>query len=565
MTEQYDKFAIDLIRSGVKQEGLAGLYRGIIESIDDPDRLGRVRVRIFAMHGDKLRTATTALPWAEVSEIGGGGYDFGSFNPPPVGATVFVMFEMGRANHPVVMGTWRGIPKRDEDNPHVMLTNDNEPQSEKTWKPPDEDIETPKDVFDGVASSDPHPTRRVWQKSYKGHTFVVEDGDGKEFLKIIDRAGQIIVMDCPVDKEFGQANASQRGARDAMRGDQLPHRIMKQRRASIRIRDLSGQELLLDAADQSERVVLRSKTQGSANENKIILSSGKGKEFCEMRDSAGNFIRLDPNSDRPIQLQDKSGNAIYTDREKGQVCIVASKEQVSRIPRENKLVQGLKKSEIRGDEQKRIHGNKKTDIVGDAAIGILNNVAANVGGALQLVIANGPIPVPTSDALDIVIPAGSVHINCKVGNLLFDTLAGNIEMSTIAGDIDLVTLLGSVEVGVTTPGKRASTKYGVAGTIDSSALLTHDIDGQLVRLGGLSAINPLIKTQAFIPAWLIPTQTLGAAGVSAAGIAGGFPNPASNAAAIAILGSALQAYASAMASILNTALPAYFSTKAFSS
>lgn len=561
MADSYDQAAVDLTRSGTKEEGLIGCYRACVESIEDPDRLGRVRVRVYAVHGDKQRTANTALPWAEVSEIGGGGYDFGSFDPPPVGSTVFVMFEMGYAKHPIVVGTWRGIPKRDSDNPHIMLTSDNLPTSEKPWKPPDEGLETPKDVFDGVFSGDPHPTRRVWRKSYKGHTIVIEDGDGKEFIKIIDRAGQVIVMDCPVDKQFDEGNASQRGVRDAMRGDQLPHRIMKQRRASIRIRDLSGQEIVLDAADNAERVIIRSKSRGGTGENTVTLSSGKGKESIELKDSAGNLFRLDPNSDTPIELRDKTGNAIFTNKEKGQVCIVAAKEKVASVPRETKTVQGLKKSIVRGDEQKKIHGNKKTDIVGDLAVGILNNIAANVGGAVQLVIANSPSGVPgvAGTALDISVTVGKTKLHHVLGSILLDTIAGDVEMSTIAGDADVKTLAGNAEIG----NLLASTKYDVAGNITAKSTLIHSIDGSIIQLGGIAALNPLIKTLTFMPPWLAATQALGVAGTTAASTAGGLPNPFTNAAAIAIIGAALQAYAVAMAPLLVPATPAFYSIKSF--
>jgi hypothetical protein len=257
MPARQQREAIERIRGTTKDKEWYGLYRGKVENIDDPDRLGRVKARVWAVHGDKQRTPTTVIPWAEVSEIGGGGHDYGSYDPPPVGSTVFIGFEGGNRDNPVMLGTWRGVPKRDTDNPNVFLVNDNLPPVEKPWVPPDEELETPKDVFEDVHDSDPHPTRRVWRKSFKGHTIVIEDGDGKEFLKIIDRAGQVIMMDCPVAKENSEGNAAQRGVRDVTRDDQLPHAAMDNRRAAIRIIDLSGQEIMLEARDQGERIVIR--------------------------------------------------------------------------------------------------------------------------------------------------------------------------------------------------------------------------------------------------------------------------------------------------------------------
>jgi hypothetical protein len=234
------------------------------------------------------------------------------------------MFEGGNPELPVVTGTFRGIPQRDSLNPNVFLVKDNKPDVEKPWQPPDEELETPKDVFDDVYQGDPHPTRRVWKKSYKGHTIIVEDGDGKEFLKIIDRAGQIIEMDCPVDEEYSAGNAAQRGVRDAIRGDQLPHDIMRNKRASIRIRDLSGQEILLDAKNQDERIVIRGHGR-SGTENRIILKSGKGKDSIEIVDSVGDSIKLDPNAKTPIVIKDSAGNALEFSKGSGGVMLKSAK------------------------------------------------------------------------------------------------------------------------------------------------------------------------------------------------------------------------------------------------
>jgi hypothetical protein len=285
-----------------------------------------------------------------------------------------------------------------------------------------------------------------------------------------------------------------------------------------------------------------------------------------MVDSAGNFIRLDPNSDQPIQLRDKAGNAIFTDREKGQVCLVAAKESVAVVPRENKTVQGLKSSDVRGDEQKKIQGNKKTDIVGDLATGILGNIAANVGGAVQLVITNATgttkIPIPTDDALDIVVPTGSIRVNSKIaGSILIDALIGDVELSTGTGDADLLTIVGNATVG----NALASTKHDIAGGITSSATLINSIDGSLIQLGGLAALNPLPKTLTLMPAMLAATQALGIAGTTAATTIASLPipNPITNMIAIATIAAALTAYGAAMIPILTPGNPAFYSIKAF--
>jgi len=96
-----------------------GIYRGYVvandDSEEDPPFLGRVKVNIPQIYGEQVEPE--GLPWAEacVPFFGGGlaGSDgkqtSGVVAIPPVGATVWVMFEEGNLQHPVYMGTWCGM------------------------------------------------------------------------------------------------------------------------------------------------------------------------------------------------------------------------------------------------------------------------------------------------------------------------------------------------------------------------------------------------------------------------------------------------------------------------
>lgn len=434
--ESWELRAAKQVLDGTKKVW-SGCYRGKIESIDDPDRLDRVRVRVWALHRDDSNTPDTALPWAEVSEIGGGGYDYGSYNPPPVGSSVWVIFEGGDPHFPVVVGTFRGVPKRNADNPNVYLVKDKKPSTETTWKPPDEETETPKDVFEDVDRGDPHPTKRVWQKSYKGHTIVVEDGDGKESFKLIDRAGQIIEFDCAVDTVYGKGNAAQRGVRDATRGDQLSLDAMRDKRAAIRIRDLSGQEIVLDARSQNESLVIRGRGE-SGSENTIVLRSGKGKDSIEITDSGGDYIRLDPHSNTPIEIRDSTGNSIVFDKATGAVLLTGSKVNEERVQQKKITVGGKKESDIRGDEIKEILGNKKTKVVNDQLSSVLGNAQVSIGGALKLLLTNASPNGSETKALDIQLTTGSLSLNIKtLGDITLSTTSGDVELSTLLGDAAL--------------------------------------------------------------------------------------------------------------------------------
>jgi len=72
-----------------------GLYRGTCLDNMDPMARGRVRVRVPEALGD--RDSAWALPCRALGAPGGA--------PPAVGSAVWVMFEAGDPNRPVVLGT----------------------------------------------------------------------------------------------------------------------------------------------------------------------------------------------------------------------------------------------------------------------------------------------------------------------------------------------------------------------------------------------------------------------------------------------------------------------------
>lgn len=77
-----------------------GVYRGVVEDSNDPEKRKRYRVRVFMLHPASV--PTEGLPWAESSLFGGKFFgDLPSFEP---GDPVFVMFEGGNRRFPVLIG-----------------------------------------------------------------------------------------------------------------------------------------------------------------------------------------------------------------------------------------------------------------------------------------------------------------------------------------------------------------------------------------------------------------------------------------------------------------------------
>lgn len=87
-----------------------GLWDGVVVDDKDPEKLGRVKVRIYELHDETV--PVSEIPWAmpnfpasftHLSDLDRNG---GFFHIPPVDSLVNVMFRRGDPEKPVWMGGW---------------------------------------------------------------------------------------------------------------------------------------------------------------------------------------------------------------------------------------------------------------------------------------------------------------------------------------------------------------------------------------------------------------------------------------------------------------------------
>ncbi len=159
-------------------------YIGIVTNTNDSYRLGRVQVRIPAIHGNiptqSNYLADSSLPWAKPAILNGAGNDLGQFIVPSKGTRVVVSFEYNDLKRPLYFG---GIPTLHNEDKRY---NDN--------------LNTfggaPINIFDDDRIKDlkEDTAQQVVYKSFKGATIIIDDQDGEENIKIIDQAGQVIEM-----------------------------------------------------------------------------------------------------------------------------------------------------------------------------------------------------------------------------------------------------------------------------------------------------------------------------------------------------------------------------------
>lgn len=82
-------------------------FLGVVESVDDPFKLGRCKVRIVGLHtADKTLLPTVDLPWAKILTSVGS-----SPKPPPLGASVSIGFHDDAMQDAIIFGEVPTIPQ----------------------------------------------------------------------------------------------------------------------------------------------------------------------------------------------------------------------------------------------------------------------------------------------------------------------------------------------------------------------------------------------------------------------------------------------------------------------
>ena len=164
------------------QEGLIW-FLGVVESRDDPDKLGRVKVRIFDLHTqNKALMPTDQLPWATIM-MPAFHPSFNKVGLSPtgliVGSTVIGFFLDGNdANQPVIMGTIHGIQDNNVQKHDVPDTA--------------REINNISKSYDAMEPESSYGTRYPFNKVFnteRGHVIEIDDTPDKERIHIYHRSG----------------------------------------------------------------------------------------------------------------------------------------------------------------------------------------------------------------------------------------------------------------------------------------------------------------------------------------------------------------------------------------
>lgn len=167
-----------------KFAGLEGFFWwfGVVEDRKDPEKLGRVKVRVYNYHGDKVQTPTNDLHWAFII-MSSTNASFSQVGLSPTGlmegSTVFGFFADGtNGQMPIVLGSLPGIPNKDVSKHDVTPLARNVNSINKQTIGPE-----PSSSYGGT-----YPYNRVYQ-SESGHVIEVDDTPSKERIHVYHKKG----------------------------------------------------------------------------------------------------------------------------------------------------------------------------------------------------------------------------------------------------------------------------------------------------------------------------------------------------------------------------------------
>lgn len=155
---------------------------GVVEDRDDPQKLGRVKVRVHNFHGDKVKTPTADLQWAFIiMQPTSASYKKTGLSPTGlmVGSTVVGFFaDSGEGQIPMILGSLPGIEDRDPAKHDVsLLAREINPLNKNIVGP------EPSSAYSAV-----YPYNRVYQ-SESGHIVEIDDTPNKERIHVFHRTG----------------------------------------------------------------------------------------------------------------------------------------------------------------------------------------------------------------------------------------------------------------------------------------------------------------------------------------------------------------------------------------
>jgi hypothetical protein len=206
------------------------MKRAIVIDNLDPKNKGRVKFRFL---GDSYKEIPdTDLQWAEPIHVFPGALDSGSWVIPPKGAIVFVFIEDSDYYNPFYIGCWNNNEDRPLEGGNAM--------------------------------------KKVIYKSEAGAMVYIDDTQGSERLRLVDRMGQVIEMFSAAKESVGKrgsGNEIDGGGKDV--GDSAEDVV------SISITGLGGVKIELVNEGGESSVNILSEKEINIVSSKVKINNGE--------------------------------------------------------------------------------------------------------------------------------------------------------------------------------------------------------------------------------------------------------------------------------------------------
>lgn len=167
----------------IGDEGFVWFF-GVVEDVDDPKQLGRVRIRIPHEHSDEINTddlpwATPMSPVTSANLVGVGSAPLGI----SIGSRCIGFYIDGKQKQkPMIIGTFPFIGEGKESNHSLSRQARGEPLEKETFE------------FEPETQAKPeYPYNKVITTS-RGHVIEVDDTPGAERVQVYHRSGSYIEM-----------------------------------------------------------------------------------------------------------------------------------------------------------------------------------------------------------------------------------------------------------------------------------------------------------------------------------------------------------------------------------
>lgn len=387
-----------------------GMYRGTVADRDDPEKLKRVKCYVHEVLGHGF-----ASDWATICTPAGGMYDYGQVVIPPNGAGVFVEFEAGDVNRPLVTGYWYSMPKGESEVPkHARGLMDETDETKGTvkgetipFKPPAEEGEEPPERGEPLPIQEPpspfsgqYPDVIVF-KSLSGHMVELDDTDGEERIQVFHRIGsyrEIRRDGSVVDKTVGSS-------REIVTDDKILHVLGKEYRLVEQPADLTYR--------RDKKMVVAGSLKEEIQAGKVLVVRGR-----ERKDVRGESFRT---FGGPLVERVEGKHAFTTGSSQDSTIGAQRSCTISQVDSEvigNQLFDTLAKS------LKILFGNYQVELTaGD------EKHKLTLGELLVDVIAPGT----SGYAWRVKAALGNAEMNLTAGNFDLKIMAGNIKEETQAG------------------------------------------------------------------------------------------------------------------------------------